>query len=89
MFTAECRESLSRFLILIMPFASKHSLFPRARNVRGSFNLFHVVANVSAMILHDTARVALFDTMTKCIVVFQLICSGLDCIIGALDRANI
>jgi len=60
------------FLILIMPFASKHSLFPRACNVRGSFNLFPVIADMSAVIPHNTARVALFDTMTKCIVAFQI-----------------
>jgi hypothetical protein len=76
------------FLILIMPFASKHSLFPRACSVRGSFNLFHIIANAFAVITHDTARVALFDTMTKCIVAFQPICGGLDRNIGAQDRAN-
>jgi len=40
------------------------------------------------MILHYTARVALFDAMTKCIVVFQSICGGLDRNIDAQDRAT-
>jgi len=31
---------------------SKRSLFPRVRKVRSSFNLFHVIANASAMTLH-------------------------------------
>jgi hypothetical protein len=84
---AAWRCSLSRFLILIMLFASKHSLFPRACNVRDSFNLSQVMVIPLAMILHNTARVALFDTMTKCIVVFQPINSGLDCVIGAHVRA--
>jgi hypothetical protein len=75
------------FLILIMQFASKHSLFPRACNVRGSFNLFHIIANAFAVTTHNTARVALFDTMTKCIVAFQSVCGGLDRNIGAQDRA--
>jgi len=51
------------------------------------FQLIPITATTFAMILHDTARVALFDTMTKCIVAFQPIGGGLDRLVGAHDRA--